>query len=118
MEFREDIKTFLVKKVAKNLERDIDVVERIVDFQFKHIVESMKDKMEVEISGFGRFYLSPFKLRRRYKVTKTKIEELEALSKNANLTGAGVRGKNKKLESFKRIMEYLQGRLDKDEGRL
>lgn len=67
-----NIKDQLVSQVAEDLKQPEYVVDKVISHQFKHANQSMKLYKEIEISGFGTFFQSPSKIKRR-------IEKLEPI---------------------------------------
>lgn len=64
------LKGVLITKTAIKTLINEDVVEKIISFEFKDVLRAMKEHHQVEISGFGRFMISPNK-------TAKKISKLE-----------------------------------------
>lgn len=78
----ERIKNILITKTAIKELISEDVVEKIIMFQFKDFRNMVHEHDQIEISGFGKFLVSPNKVRKKVlhmensiKKFKTKLEE-------------------------------------------
>lgn len=67
-----NIKDKLVSQIAEDLKQPEYVVDKVISHQFKHANQSMRQYSEIEISGFGTFFQSQAKIKRR-------IEKLEPI---------------------------------------
>lgn len=71
------IKDVLITRTAIKLLKPESVVDKIVSFQFKDAIVHTKIVNEIEISGFGKFYVSQAKLRKKVKKLNIKIEMID-----------------------------------------
>ena len=51
----------LAQRVSKRVDKDIDLVEEIIDVAVAEIYESLKCNESVQIRNFGTFYIRPGK---------------------------------------------------------
>lgn len=58
---------FLIRKTGVKLMIDETIVDKVISHEKKGINQALKEKSEVEMSGFGKFYLSLPKLHKRIK---------------------------------------------------
>jgi nucleoid DNA-binding protein len=72
------LKGVLVTRTAIKTLVPEDIVEKVIMFQFKDVRDAMIEHEQIEISGFGKFMISPNKLRK-------KIEKLEGALKGMEL---------------------------------
>jgi hypothetical protein len=54
-----------IARTAITTRTSSDIVEKIVTFQFKDLLKALRTVSTVEISGFGRMYISQAKLKKR-----------------------------------------------------
>lgn len=72
------IKDVLIEQVAEELGHPIDTVEKVIAFQGKEMLQAVKDYNEVEVSGFGTFYVSQNKVKKQIANIERAIEKREA----------------------------------------
>lgn len=70
------VKDVLVTRVAIKLLKPEHIVDRVINFQFKDAVMHTKVDNEVEISGFGKFYASPAKMKKRLIAFTKSLEKV------------------------------------------
>lgn len=69
------IKSILITKTAIKELTSEDIVERVIQFQFKDFRDMVYEHDQIEISGFGKFLVSPV------KVEKEKIKANNCIKK-------------------------------------
>lgn len=69
--------TFL-KETAEELGMPESVVEKIIDFQFKHLAQATKTANSIEIAAIGTFTMSFVRMRRRIRELEKILENLHA----------------------------------------
>lgn len=99
----------LITKTAIKTLKPEYIVEKVVNFQFKDAVSAMKTHNEVEISGFGKFYISQSKLRKRIKNSEDIISTLEKLVKDEKALERKHINESK-LEQMKEVLTFLKSR--------
>lgn len=120
MKHEEDIKPknlsihdFLVRKTGVKLMIDESIVEKVISHEKKGVKEALKVCYEVEMSGFGKFYLSLPKLHKRI------IRQERMVSTLLNNPSVGEDEKLKRnLEIAQRELAYYKARLKGYEDRL
>lgn len=71
------LKGVLVTRTAIKTLVPEDIVEKVIMFQFKDARDAMMEHEQVEISGFGKFLISPNKLRRRIENLEKTLVNME-----------------------------------------
>lgn len=71
------LKGVLITKTATKTLASEDIVEKVVSFQFKEVVHFMKEHEQLEVTGFGKFLISPAKLERRRKKLEGILESMK-----------------------------------------
>lgn len=106
----EKVKDVLVTKTAIKLLRPENVIERVVAFQFKDAVAAFKEYSEVEVSGFGKFYVSESRTKKKILMYEGAIRKYnkELDSNPEEERKAFILSKIKDLEE---LIEYLKGKL-------
>lgn len=69
-----NLKEAICQDIAKELEIDIELVNKVIQFQGEDALRAVKEFKEVEFSGFGKFLLSQNKLLNRI----TKLEKISS----------------------------------------
>lgn len=106
----EKLKDVLITKTAiRNLQPE-SVVEAVISHQFKSVLKMMKVHHQVEISGFGKYLLSPKKVSGKLKRYEKLLHNLEGCLKKEGLSASRLRSYNTKYEEVKGIVEYLKTR--------
>ena len=96
------LKEQIIKNLSQRLKTDEEIVEAVVNHQFKCVVEALKVHTSVELAGFGKFLFVPH----RAKLL------LASLEKNMKLAEQGqfmFDGKN--VETYKLEIANLKKRL-------
>jgi len=89
---------------------DETVVEKVISFEKRGIHQALKEFTEVEISGFGKLFISPVKLHKRIKKQLYIIECLEAKAARGEDVTRG-------MEIATRDLEFYQKKLGDYENR-
>lgn len=78
----ERIKSILITKTAIKELVSEDIIDRVINFQFKDFRDMVHEHDQIEVTGFGKFLVSPNKVAKKIVVMektilkfKTKIEE-------------------------------------------
>jgi nucleoid DNA-binding protein len=107
----------LLTKTAIKTLKPLQIVERVIAFQFKDAREATRIVDEVEISGFGKFS-------RSRKRTKDKLKSLnQALQRMQEDYDSGVLSDERmnilkdKIDSIKETIQFLEGKVIADENR-
>lgn len=106
---------FLIRKTAVKTMQMEEVIEKVVSHEKREINNALRTLTQVEISGFGKLYLSPVKLRNKLKYLTGAIER----DKAKLLLSPGDEGIIKALEWMKRDFKYLKTKVkyeDRSEG--
>jgi nucleoid DNA-binding protein len=90
----------LVKKTGEQLEIPEKIIEDVVMWVYKDAKEQTKNVKEIEISGMGKFLLSPFKTQKRLKRLLHIKEEL-----------MGREGIEKKLATIETLEKFYSERV-------
>lgn len=106
-------RVFITRTALKSLTSE-STVEKVISFQFKDLLRALKTYSSIEISGFGRFFISQNKLRRRletvYRTQEAYINRLKGeMSDSKREYTAEI------VVELKEDIEYLTKRL-KDEA--
>ncbi len=104
---------YLVRKVAVRVMKGEEIVAKVISHSFKEAHAALKVHSEVEISGFGKFYISQVKLKNRIATCQTIITRLLAKHEDHLAKGMGEEAELdlKKLESTKATLKYYLERL-------
>ena len=73
------IKDDLIGQLALSMELSEDIISKIVSFQGEDALKAVKLHDEIEFSGFGKFYLSQTKLKKRLSAYERAIEKRKQL---------------------------------------
>lgn len=86
----------LVERVAEQMELPVEFVNSVVSFQGEDAAKAARIYNEIEFSGWGKFWLSKTKTRRKIVNMEKKLEE----------------GRVKEdVESYKKHLEELKNKL-------
>lgn len=102
----------VIISVARRLNKPVDLVDKIVAFQFKDAREAMKVKNQVEISGIGKFLTKPVKLKKLLGKFENTIRNIELLLLKEKISEERKRNLNLKLENLYSSVEYLKAKLN------
>lgn len=69
----ERIKSILITKTAIKELVSEDIVDRVINFQFKDFRDMVFEHDQIEISGFGKFLVSPNKVARKVEYMERTI---------------------------------------------
>jgi hypothetical protein len=96
----------MVSVTSQQLQLPADVVELVLQDQFKRAFKAVHEVTEIEFSGFGNLLLSPTKVRKRLeKLTAIEAAYLQRLDENpADLTTF------KKLGSLREDLDFYKKR--------
>jgi nucleoid DNA-binding protein len=100
-----NIKEAICQDIAKELEIDIELVNKVIQFQGEDALRAVKEFKEVEFSGFGKFLLSQTKLGNR-------IKKLEDISQAYQLHIADPNTDTIKLNKSIGLLESVQRELE------
>lgn len=111
----EKIRKELMKMTATKLEIPLEIVEAVVDHQFKELLEQMSynSTSSTEISGFGRFYLTIGKIEKRMAKLMEKEQALEYALHSGKLTELGTKRYTYQLNSIRGNIEVLKSKFMK-----
>jgi nucleoid DNA-binding protein len=98
-----------VERVARELQQPEELVDKIVSHQFKSAVEALKTERSVEISGFGKFLISPSKIKKRIAKTELMLQRIQ--DRIPTLEGATQESWLKKEQGVKQLLSFYEGRL-------
>lgn len=94
------LKDVLITRTAiKTFQSEI-VVEKIISHQFNSVREALRNRREVEITDFGKFWMSPTKVRSKVLAQSRRLTQLQKAVDNNDLSS------RKKEQSIRKI-EYL-----------
>lgn len=101
-----NIKDFLVEKTAKDLEIDEALCDLLITWTYKKTKEATLYNNTVEISGFGKLYISERKLDKQ-------LNRMEGILRNTQLrlTASPTIAYEKKLATATEDLEFLKGKL-------
>ena len=102
------IKDVLITKTAIKLLKPEQVIEKVIAFQFKDAMAHTKIANEVEISGFGKFYVSKVKVKRKLKILGMALDKVNRELENPER----VQALTPKKETIILAINYLKGKLD------
>ena len=100
------IKDVLITRTAIKPLQSERTVEAIISFQFENAKEATRKHMTVEISGFGVFFVSKAKVKKRIKKYQRAIDYVKENPTDIN---------KDKLEKFEEIVRYLKTKLEEGE---
>jgi|SRR6476620_9810417 len=106
------VKDVLVTKTAIKLLKPENVVEAIVNFQFKDAIAHIRETNEVEISGFGKFYISPAKAKRRLERLYTSLNKVNEELNNPTTPLERIKALSPKKESILQAINFLKQKND------
>lgn len=101
-----------IKKTAAKTSVPEDVIEAIVNHQWKSAKEITHNVNEIEIAGIGKFFVSESKTKKKIKklegmvkawnilLTRAEGHKAEVLKKKIESTEISIQGLNKKLEKY------------------
>lgn len=111
----EKLRDVLITRTAiQNLQSE-SVVEKVISFQFQEAVKRLKVHHEVEISGFGKFLISPSKLAKRIKKVQLAATNVQNLLDKGGLSEERVKDLERKLKGSNEVLNYLKTRAEKYE---
>jgi len=96
---KQEVKDFIIEKVATDLQFSQDIVEAVVGWSYKKANEATKKHQEVELSGIGKLQLSQAKLKREI----AKLEQILGYLQNEE---------SDKKEEIKANVAYLKTKLN------
>lgn len=102
---------FLVRKTAVKTMLMEDIVEIILSHEKRGVNNALRHLGEVELSGFGKFYLSQVKLRKKLM----SLEKLGAATEVELLSDPTNTLLSKKRESINEDLNYLRTKVKIDE---
>lgn len=73
----DNVREKLMQQTAQDVKQPLDLVEKVISFQFKHAAQAVRLYGEVEFSGFGKIIISQQKLRRRIQTQERILGCLE-----------------------------------------
>lgn len=95
------LKDYFIRKMSVKMRRDENDIQEVINHQFKHLNESLKDNNSLEISGFG-------KLMFRTSIAKKEVvrlnKKIEMLSNLENPT----QSQKNAVELIKEDIKYLE----------
>jgi nucleoid DNA-binding protein len=92
------VKDYIITQVAEDLKQPQDLVEKVIAFQGEDLLWAFKNSKNIEISGFGKFTMSPHKVKRVITNYSKTIEELETKEDEPSQA---------KKERMTKIVEFL-----------
>lgn len=98
------IKEEIINKLSKELNLEKEVIETVISEQGTGVLKALKEYNEVELSGFGKFIISPRKLRngiKRYTKIVSRLEPKE-----------GIVNISRKLDGSREALQKLKRRSD------
>ncbi len=100
-----NIRDFLVEKTAKELEIEESLCDQIITWTYKNTKEATLYNNTVEISGFGKLYISGKKLDKQ-------LNRMENIVKGTQLklTASPTTALEKRLISATEDLEFLKGK--------
>lgn len=103
----------LVMKVAVDQEMDPEIVAKVVGFQFKDMLRATADSCKIEMTWFGKFYVSRHKCQKRL----FKLRDFEkAIEKRLNsgeiMSELRISSYTTKLRKIRAIIDYLRSKID------
>lgn len=72
------IKSILITKTAIKELVSEDIVDRVINFQFKDFRDMVHEHDQIEISGFGKFLVSPNKVAKKINQMERAISKFQA----------------------------------------
>lgn len=83
----ERIKSILITKTAIKELVSEDIVDRVINFQFKDFRDMVFEHDQIEISGFGKFLVSPNKVAKKMRRMENTIAKYKGkIEKEPNAT--------------------------------
>jgi nucleoid DNA-binding protein len=80
------IKRVLITKAAIKTLKSEQVVDKVITFQFRELLEATRKYNSVELSWFGKFILSPKKLAKRIVMMQQIINKMNRLLEDPELS--------------------------------
>ena len=106
----EKIRDVLITRTAIKQLQSEGVVEKVINFQFKDVLQMMKVHHQIEISGFGKFIISGPKVQRRVEKMEDIVEAISSSLERGTLPETKRLSYEKKLEDATTTLEYLKTR--------
>lgn len=110
---KDKIKERMVTKTAIAMLLDPEIVEKVVDFQFKNALQAVKIHNEVEFVGFGKFILREYKVKKRIVNLEKGIQRVKD-QLDATTSENRINYLSTKLNGMSEQLAYLKSKL-KDE---
>lgn len=104
------IKSILITRTAIKELISEDIVDRVVNFQFKDFKEMVHEHDQIEISGFGKFMVSPNKVERKKIKLEIIIEGLKRKLESEDMPAAKRVYKETQLHDTILLLEDLKTR--------
>lgn len=102
-----NIRDQIVAQIAEDLKQPENVVDKVISHQFKHANKSMREHAEIEISGFGTFFQSQTKIKRRI----AKLEPIRDILQAKTEEELQTHNYHKKLSNILLDLEFYYSRL-------
>lgn len=107
------MKDYLIAETTIRTLQPENVVDKVINFEFKEARDALKLFGEVEISGFGKFIVSQAKLRRKL-IMQVTIENayIKKIERNLEILSDKKRDElTARLEKTRETIEYLKTKL-------
>lgn len=114
---RDKVRDVLITKTAIKTLKPEQVVDRVIAFQFKDARDHTKIVDEIEISGFGKFYRSVPKTRKKLEGLKKAFNILSASLEDITKTEEQKEHIQYKLENMSNTIKFLEAKIELDENR-
>lgn len=107
----EKLKDQLLKMTAEKTGLSLEIVEKIIDFQFKDLAREMQsNNCEVEIANFGKFKIATGKAQKRLRAEGLKADYLQGELESSRLTERGVRSFTAKFNHANRELDQIKAK--------
>ena len=112
------IKDSLIEQVAEELGHPIDTIEKVIAFQGKEMLQAVKEYNEIEVSGFGTFYVSQNKVNKHISrvegvIAKRGEQLLTANEEEKKMIEGKLRSASMVIETYKMKQREQTTRADK-----
>jgi nucleoid DNA-binding protein len=103
----------LVAKVATEQQMDPEVVSKIVGFQFKDMLRATADSRKIEMTWFGKFYVSRHKCQKRlFKLRDFEAAIEKRLNSGVEMSELRISSYSTKLRRIRAVIDFLRSKID------
>lgn len=103
----------LVAKIAAERGIDPEVAAKVVGFQFKDMLRATADCRKIEMTWFGKFYVSRQKCQKRlFKLRDYEMQIEKRLNSGEPMSELRISSYTTKLKNIRRVIDFLRSKID------